>query len=98
MDDAKYGRLEEKIDKLVEKTDNTNMHLASLDKQMAVYNEQLKTHIEGVIQNRTAIKLLSETLMPIKSVYDSISFVVKTISWLASIGVISFLINYFGLF
>lgn len=70
MDD-KFKRIEEKLEKLADKVESTNERLASIDKTVAVYNEQLKIHIEGTVQNRQSIKESNERieaeLKPIKS-------------------------------
>lgn len=66
-----FKRVEEKLEKLADKVENTNDRLNSIDKTVAVYNEQLKIHIEGTIQNRETIRILQDKLeselKPIKS-------------------------------
>jgi hypothetical protein len=49
-----------KLDTLDERLLETNVHLHGIDKSLAVYNEQLKYHIEGVMQLREQNKLLRE--------------------------------------
>jgi len=79
MSDIK--RLEEKIDKLSEKQDLQNEKIMSIDKNLAVYNEQLKIHIEGTVQNREQIKLLKESfnteLDPVKKHINHVEGVLK---------------------
>lgn len=68
--DNDIKRLEDKLDKLFEKLDKSNDRLSEIDKTVAVYNEQLKLHIEGTVQNREALRLSQESiaqeLSPIK--------------------------------
>ena len=61
MDD-KFKRLEDKIDLVTNKLEDSNDKLSSMDKNLAIYNEQLKVHIEGTIQNRDAIQLLNNKI------------------------------------
>lgn len=53
MDDRRLERIEDKVDSLGEK-------VSSLSEHMGVYNEQLKIHIEGTVQNRSDIKNLQK--------------------------------------
>lgn len=53
----KIDRLSDKLDRRLEKTDN---RIDNIDKSLAVYNEQLKVHIEGVEQARLENKQLRE--------------------------------------
>ncbi len=66
MDDKKLDRIEEKLD-------TTNQHLASIDTTLAVQAEQLKEHIK-----RTA--LLEQELKPIKKHVDMVSGAMKLIT------------------
>lgn len=61
MDD-KFKRIEDKIDKLSDKFESTNERLGNIDKTVAVYNEQLKIHIEGTVQNRESLKIFQSKM------------------------------------
>ena len=66
-------RLEAKVDKLDDRLD-------AIDKHLAVYNSELHRHIEGVEQNRTRIEKLEE---PAKA----LSLIKKWAVWVTAIGV-----------
>lgn len=51
MDDRRLERIEDKLDSL-------GSRVSTLSEHMGVYNEQLKIHIEGTVQNRNDIKKL----------------------------------------
>lgn len=87
MDKTDYIRLEQKIDAIAKAQNETNVH-------MAVYNEQLKIHIEGVVQTRTLISKLDEKVEPVVSFYNLTVTVFKIIKWVAGITGIGTAVNY----
>lgn len=54
------------IDQLFEKIDKLDDRLDSVEKHLAVYNAELKTHIEGVVQNRSFVKKIDQDIQPLK--------------------------------
>lgn len=51
--------------------------LDTMDKNLAVYNEQLKIHIEGTNLNRQEIKSLRSDLRPVERHVDSVNTILK---------------------
>lgn len=49
--------------RILNKLDIMDERIDSIDKNLAVYNEQLKVHIEGTIQNRKQIAALDQKIL-----------------------------------
>ena len=82
--DEKFQRLENKVDKIAET-------VSSMDKNLAVYNEQLKIHIEGTVQNRDSIKFLQTKIeTEFKPVNKHINMVEGALKF---IGVVSLIVG-----
>lgn len=90
MDD-KFQRLDDKLDKV-------NERLSDIDKNVAVYNEQLKLHIEGTVQNREQLSLLrlkfDSDLAPVKK---HIAMVEGVLKFLGIISLLAGIAKTFGL-
>lgn len=74
--DLRLNRLEDKIDRLIEKVEDTNDRMADMDKNLTVYNEQLKVHIAGTNENREFIKDVNQRVETIEEQSKFISNVV----------------------
>lgn len=61
---------------LVSKVENIDTKLDSVDKHLAVYNEQLKVHIKRS-------ELLEKEMKPVKNHVEFVNFVAKLISLLS---------------
>lgn len=81
MDD-RFLKIDAKLDKICDR-------LADIDKSVAVYNEQLKLHIEGTVQNRDQLKLFREKveadLTPVKKHVVFVEVVFKVLGALSLI-------------
>lgn len=90
MDD-RFQRLDDKLDKVTDR-------LSDIDKNVAVYNEQLKLHIEGTVQNREQLHLfrqkLESDLAPVKKHIAMIEGVLK---FLGVISLLAGIVKTFGL-
>lgn len=90
MDD-KFQRLEDKLDKV-------NDRLNDIDKNVAVYNEQLKIHIEGTVQNREQLHLFRQKFdsdfAPVKK---HIAMVEGVLKFLGVISLLAGIAKTFGL-
>ncbi len=86
MSDDRLARIESKVDKLKDDVSDIKTEVAS---GFGVYNEQLKVHIEGTVQNRTDIKQIQKELQPIKDyinfLKNLVMFVVAATSFIATI-------------
>lgn len=62
--------MEEQFKRLEDKLDKVSDRLSDIDKNVAVYNQQLILHIEGTIQNREQLDLfrkkMEADLAPVK--------------------------------
>ena len=86
MADTRDDRLESKIDKIDAKTDRLDERLDRIDVHMAVYNEQLKIHIEGVKQVREENAALAAEVKPIARKVHYAEGAIKFIGLIAVIG------------
>lgn len=81
MDD-RFLKIDDKLDKICDR-------LADIDKSVAVYNEQLKLHIEGTVQNREQLRLFREKveadLTPVKKHVVFVEVVFKALGALSLI-------------
>lgn len=79
MDSKQLDRMEAKLDALDKRQDKMDVH-------MAVYNEQLKIHVAGVIEARGEIKKNQERLAKAENKISSAEGALKFIGLLATIG------------
>lgn len=80
--DEKFQRLENKVDKISE-------NVSSMDKNLAIYNEQLKIHIEGTEQNRESIKFLQTKIeAEFKPVNKHINMVEGALKFIGAVAVL----------
>lgn len=83
------SRVYEKLDKIEEKFerkfDKLEVRADNMEKELIVYNEHLKTHIEGVNQARRQNDMLREYLdVKVKELEDDMRPVVKHVEKLTS--------------
>lgn len=88
-------RLEDKLDKMSDEMKQTNERLSDIDKHLAVYNEQLKVHIEGTIQNRESIKDIHQQLGPIKMTHHFWGKIGKGLALILGGGGITWILEWF---
>lgn len=87
-------RLEQKIDKLDERLD-------LIKEELHEYNIELKVHIEGVEQNRLAVREIAKQVLPIQTHVVQVQAILGLFKWLGAGGVIAAataLAKYFGAF
>lgn len=69
--------------KVYDKLEQIDFRLADMDKHLAVYNEQLRIHIEGTVQNREALnkqeEKFSAKLAPIEKHINMVEGALKLI-------------------
>jgi hypothetical protein len=73
----------EKLNKIDEKVERLDSRQDSMDKSMAVYNEQLRIHIAGVKEAREQFAShVKEEFAPVKKHVDMMNFTFKAIGFL----------------
>ena len=74
-------RILDKLDKLESVHERMDERIDNIDKSLAVYNEQLKVHIEGTVQNRKQIAALDQKILdkvtPIEDHVKSVNAILK---------------------
>ncbi len=85
MTDDRHDRLEKKLDKIDEKTDKLDARLDRIDIHMAVYNEQLKIHIEGVKQVREENKATDAKVAPLQKKAHYVEGTIKILGSIAAV-------------
>jgi len=67
--------------RILNKLDIMDERIDSINKNLAVYNEQLKVHIEGTIQNRKQIAALDQKILdkitPVEDHVKAVNTVLK---------------------
>lgn len=79
MDSKQLDRIESKLDALDKRQDKMDVH-------MAVYNEQLKIHVAGVIEARAEIKKNQDRIAKSESKIYAAEGALKFIGLLATLG------------
>lgn len=81
--------MDERLNRIDEKLEKISDRLSDIDKSVAVYNEQLKLHIEGTVQNRDQLKLFREKveadMAPVKKHVIFVEVVFKALGALSLI-------------
>lgn len=81
--------MDERLNRIDEKLEKIGDRLADIDKSVAVYNEQLKLHIEGTVQNRDQLRLFQSKveadMAPVKKHVVFVEVVFKALGALSLI-------------
>lgn len=102
-----YQKLDKIEDKFEKKFDKLDSRVDDIDKKLAVYNQQLEIHIQGVITAREENKILREYIDSettkivddIKPIGDHVqklqtyaSFTLKVCGWIVSLTAFAYLV------
>lgn len=91
-----WEKVEEKIERMEERLEEK---LEAIQKELSVYNTELRLHIEGVKQNRESIKILASKVEPIERHVFAVQAVIAIIKWVGAAGTLAAIAGvakYFG--